>query len=132
MECHVIVHVTVEEYVSSLSRVTVENAYLEEKEDACNALGEIAVQTGLDHVGFTCCTQEAVEPLQLCTLVPLLCAVISLVVVVCRAVVVYCFLYFCLLVVYCCAVVDIVCCLLLLPCNVFLLQTMQGCISAPS
>ena len=46
MECHVIVHVTVEEYVSSLSRVTVENAYLEEKEDACNALGEIAVQTG--------------------------------------------------------------------------------------
>ena len=31
---------------SRSSRVTVENAYLEEKEDACNALGEIAAQTG--------------------------------------------------------------------------------------
>lgn len=32
--------------VSPASRVTVENAFLEEKEDACNALGEIAAQTG--------------------------------------------------------------------------------------
>ena len=31
---------------SPASRVTVENAFLEEKEDACNALGEIAAQTG--------------------------------------------------------------------------------------
>ena len=31
---------------SPVSRVTVENAFLEEKEDACNALGEIAAQTG--------------------------------------------------------------------------------------